>query len=171
MKFPHFCPAPTLYRKIIFAGLRLVMGGIFFWAFIDKLFGLGFATVPEDAWLAGGSPTYGFLTYATKGPFAEIFQAMAGNLFVDWLFMIGLLGIGLALLLGVGTKIAGYSGALMMILMYLAALPPEHHPFLDDHIAYAFVLLLLPQTRCGYAFSLHHWWSKLKFVKKHPWLI
>ena len=171
MKAPTACSTPTFYRKITFAGLRFVIGGIFLWAFFDKLFGLKFATIPEEAWLAGGSPTYGFLTFGTKGPFAEIFQSMAGNVFVDWVFMLGLLGIGLALLLGIGTRLASYSGATMMLLMYLAVLPPEHHPFLDEHIACLFVLLVLPQTHCGYAFSLHKWWSNLKFIKKHSWLI
>ena len=37
--------------------LRLIIGWVFFWAFIDKVFGLGFATTAEKAWLAGVSPT------------------------------------------------------------------------------------------------------------------
>ena len=57
-------------KKPIFVLLRLSMGWLFLWGFLDKTFGLNFATTPEDAWLAGGSPTYGFLSYATKGPFA-----------------------------------------------------------------------------------------------------
>ena len=93
--------------------LRLGMGWIFFWAFIDKLFGLGFATASGDAWLAGGSPTFGFLNFGAKGPFVEFYNAIAGNVFVDWMFMIGLLAVGLPLLLGIGVKLAGYTGTLM----------------------------------------------------------
>ena len=81
--------------------LRLSMGWIFFWGFIDKLFGLGFATAAEDAWVAGGSPTFGFLNFASKGPFAGFYEGVAGNVMIDWMFMIGLLAIGLPLLLGI----------------------------------------------------------------------
>lgn len=158
-------------KRPLFPILRLALGWIFFWAFIDKLFGLGFATTPEDAWLAGGSPTYGFLTYATKGPFAEIYQAMAGHPVVDWLFMLGLLYVGLAFLSGITLKVAGYTGALMLALMYTASfLPPEHNPFMDEHLIYLLLMLVLPQTNCGYSFSLSAWWTSKKLVKKYPFL-
>ena len=63
--------------RYVWAVLRLLMGWTFFWAFIDKLFGLGFATAAESSWLNGGSPTAGFLKFATHGPFAEFYQAGA----------------------------------------------------------------------------------------------
>ena len=132
-------PRPTA-DKFLWAVLRIMMGWIFLWPFLDKLFGLGFATEAGRGWVDGGSPTTGFLEFATRGPFAELFQSMTGA-FADWLFMIGLLGIGLALLLGIGVRIASVSGALMLVLMWLAALWPEHNPFLDDHLIYAFVLI------------------------------
>jgi len=112
--------------------LRIVLGWTFLWPFLDKLYGLGFTTAPEASWLAGGSPTFGFLSFATKGPFAEIFQGLAGNVLVDWLFMLGLLLIGLALILGIGVRIAGYAGVTMMVLMFLAgSISPEHNPLID----------------------------------------
>ena len=86
--------------------LRIGLGWIFLWAFIDKVFGLGFATEAGKHWLTGASPTMGFLKFGTKGPLAGVFQAMAGSPVVDWLFMLGLLLIGLALILGIGMKIA-----------------------------------------------------------------
>ena len=49
-------------QKIVFVMLRLAMGFIFLWAFFDKVFGLGFATTSEQAWINGGSPTSVFLT-------------------------------------------------------------------------------------------------------------
>ena len=70
--------------------LRLSIGWIFLWGFIDKLFGLGFATKADSAWLAGGSPTFGFLKFAVKGPFAGFYHGLAGSAAVDWLFMAGL---------------------------------------------------------------------------------
>ncbi len=130
-------------EKYLWLALRLSMAWIFLWPFFDKVFGLGFATESGKAWIDGVSPTYGFLTHATQGPFAGIFQAMAGNVIVDWLFMLGLLGIGLALLINKKVRFAGYMGALLMLLMWLAVMPPEHNPFLDDHIVYGLLLLLL----------------------------
>jgi thiosulfate dehydrogenase [quinone] large subunit len=43
---------------------RIGLGWTFLWAFADKLWGLGFSTLPEKSWLAGASPTTGFLKFA-----------------------------------------------------------------------------------------------------------
>ncbi len=126
-------------QKILTA-LRISMTLIFLWAFFDKLFGLGFATTVDKAWIAGGSPTTGFLMYATKGPFAGFFQSLAGVGVVDWLFMLGLLFVGLTLILNRYVKWGALAGIVMMLLMYLAVLPPENNPLIDDHIIYALVL-------------------------------
>ena len=151
----------------IWGFLRLGMGWIFFWAFIDKLFGLGFATAPEKAWIAGGSPTFGFLNFAAKGPFAEFYQGLAGNPIVDWLFMAGLFGIGAALLFGIGVKIASYSGVLMMLLMYTAGfMPPASNPFLDNHLIYAVVFVGLALSHSGHSLGLGAWWKNTKLVQK-----
>lgn len=154
--------------KTLTGVLRISLGWIFFWAFIDKVFGLGFATAAERAWLNGASPTAGFLGNATKGPFAELFGAMAGQVWVDWLFMLGLLGIGLALILGIGLRIAAVSGATMMLLMYLAVIPPANNPIVDDHIIYALVVGLFPLLDAGQYLGLGKWWSKQKIVKQYP---
>ena len=130
-------------QKLVFLKLRFVMAFIFLWAFFDKMFGLGFATTADKAWIAGGSPTFGFLSFATKGPFADMFKSLAGVPAVDWIFMIGLLFIGLTLLLNKYVKWGAIAGTLMMMLMWLAALPPENNPIVDDHIVYALVLLVL----------------------------
>lgn len=152
----------------LWALTRLGLGWIFFWGFIDKLFGLGFTTKPEAAWLAGGSPTTGFLHFATTGPLAGLFQAMAGNILVDVLFMLGLLLIGIALMSGIAVRFAGYMGALLMILMYLAAMPPEHNPIVDDHLIYALVLLIMGKLNVGKHYGLANWWSNTGIAKKFP---
>lgn len=152
-----------------FLGLaRITLGWIFFWAFIDKLFGLGFATAKGKAWLDGVSPTAGFLKGASNGPFESIFQGMAGSMVVDWLFMLGLCLIGLSLILGVGVKIAGYAGALLMLFMWLAVLPPKQNPIVDDHIVYLFVLLTFTRIPVGTWLGMGRWWSNMPFVKKYP---
>ncbi len=129
-------------QKIVFLKLRFVMAFIFLWAFFDKLFGLGFATTSDKAWLNGGSPTTGFLSGGVKGPFAEVFHSLAGLAIVDWLFMLGLLFIGLTLLLNRYVFWGSMVGIIMMTLMWLALLFPSNNPIVDEHIVYALVFAL-----------------------------
>jgi thiosulfate dehydrogenase [quinone] large subunit len=165
--------AGTTTRKAtryVLAGLRLALGWIFLWAFIDKLFGLGFATPAKNAWIDGGSPTKGFLGNAVSGPFEGFYHSFAGAAWADWLFMIGLAGIGLALIAGVGMRIATTAGAVLLLAMWTAVLPPENNPFLDDHLIYAGVLALLALTAAGDTLGLGRYWSRLPIVQRLPWL-
>lgn len=162
----------------IWAITRISLGWVFLWAFLDKTFALGFATgrledgtidyLGDAAWISGGSPTNGFLTFGTSGPFAEFFQSFAGAAWADWLFMVGLAGIGLALIFGVGMRIAAISGALMLVLMWAAALLPANNPFMDDHIVYALVLIGLAAADAGKAWGLGGWWQSTAVVQKYP---
>lgn len=157
--------------EIIWGLLRLSMGWLFLWPFLDKVFGLSFTTEPGKAWIDGVSPTFGFLKFATKGPFASFYHNLAGNPVIDWLFMMGLVLIGVALLLGVLTRIAGQAGALMLILMYTAgSLLPEHNPFLDEHIVYALVMVGLTLVSSGDWLGLGKWWKSLPTIRKYLWL-
>lgn len=130
-------------QKIVLVALRFAMSFVFLWAFFDKTFGLGFATTAERAWLKGGSPTSGFLTNAVGGPFADIFRSLAGVAVVDWLFMFGLLFVGLTLAFNKFIKWGCVAGIAMMLLMYLAVLPPANNPIIDEHIIYILVLALV----------------------------
>jgi|TARA_B100001245_G_scaffold55335_1_gene37495 thiosulfate dehydrogenase (quinone) large subunit len=149
---------------------RLLLGFTFLWAFIDKTFGLGYATTSEAAWVNGGSPTTGFLKFGInpEGPFVDYFSGLAGMMWVDWLFMLGLLGIGVALVLGVGLKIAAVSGAVLLVMMWLALLPLENNPIVDDHIIYAVILFAIAMAEPRW--SLADWWRSQSFVKKNSWL-
>ena len=93
------------------------------------------------AWINGGSPTKGFLSRVAVGPFESTFHAWAGAGWADWLFMIGLLAIGVALIVGVGLRIAAVSGSLLMLAMWAAEWP------------------------------LGKRWPKLPFVQRNRWLI
>lgn len=126
----------------IFNVLRVAMSFIFLWAFVDKLFGFGLATKPESAWINGGSPTTGFLANAVQGPLSGFFNSLSGIEIVDWLFMLGLLFIGLTFLFNKYVKYGAIAGMIMMALMYLALLFPDNNPLIDDHIIYFLVFAL-----------------------------
>lgn len=168
--------------KYIWATLRILIGLIMLWAFVDKMFGLGYATcrsvdkvtkaeqvvvMCDKAVIKGGSATTGFLKFATKGPLKEFYGNLAGNVVVDTLFMLGLLAIGLALISGVGVKIASVSAIIMFVMMWSALLPPENHPVLDDHIVYIVVMLGVLKTANEPVWGLGGWWQKQSIVKKY----
>ncbi len=154
-------------EEYVFGLIRISLGLIFLWAFFDKLLGLGFATKPENAWIYGKSPTLGFLSNAVHGPFKIFYNSLAGNPVVDWLFMLGLLLIGLSLVLGIFNKLASYSGALMVFLMWTSLLPPDNHPFLDNHIIYLLILIGLSIINAGDFIGLGKKWKKINFIKEH----
>lgn len=72
--------------------LRLALGWVFLWAFLDKLLALGFATGRDDetgvvnrfgdaAWINGGSPTEGFMQFGlnTRWFFDDLYADLAGQ--------------------------------------------------------------------------------------------
>ena len=144
--------------------LRIVLGWTFLWAFLDKLFGLGYATPSERSWLNGGSPTRGFLENSATGPFDDLYRNIAGATWADWLFMIGLLGIGVALTLGIAMRIAAVSAAILYLLMWTVALPPANNPLFDEHVIGALAALLVALVGAGHWFGLGDWWERLPVV-------
>jgi thiosulfate dehydrogenase [quinone] large subunit len=157
--------------------LRIVVGWTFFWAFLDKLFALGFATGkdPEtgvvdrfgpDAWINEGNPTYGFLTFGADGPFEDFYHSIAGDTWTNWAFMLGLLLIGTALLLGIANRLATLGGVVMYVMMWSVALPPENNPITDDHIIGAAAVLVLGALHAGRYFGLGRQWEKLAIVQR-----
>ena len=167
---------------------RIALGFIFLWAFLDKLIGLGFSTcrtVADDgtftiasmcdkAWINGGHVTEGYLVYGgnPNSPFHDFFVNLGADRWTDWPFMIGLAGVGIALMLGIGTKIGAWAGSAMLLFMYMTQMFPSTNPILDSHILYtlaiiAIVLVELSRQSVG----LGSWWRKLPIVKKNPWLV
>jgi len=168
--------------RYVAAVTRLALGWVFLWAFLDKTFALGFSTgvdtetgavdrFGEAAWINGGSPTEGFLAFGTEGKwFHDLYAGLAGAAWADWLFMLGLLGIGLTLILGVGMRVGAISGALLLMLMWSAQLPLENNPVVDDHVVYALVLIMLVLANAGRTIGLGKQWERVPFVARHGWL-
>ncbi|NDU76806.1 DoxX family membrane protein [Actinomadura sp. DSM 109109] len=154
--------------RYVWALARLALGWVFLWAFLDKTFGLGHETPAAKAWIDGGSPTEGFLAHSPKGPFAGFYNDLAGLAWADWLFMLGLAGIGIALMLGIGMRIAAVGGALLLVMMWTAVLPPENNPFMDDHLIYALLAVGLALVSAGDTLGLGRWWATTPMVRRLP---
>jgi thiosulfate dehydrogenase [quinone] large subunit len=162
-------PRAATAARYLLAGIRLALGWVFLWAFLDKAFGLGFATPSQRSWVNGGSPTNGFLSSA-KGPFSGFYHNIAGTGIADALFMTALLAVGIALLLGIGMRIAAGAGALLTTMMWTAVLPPTTNPFMDDHLIYAAILIVLALLGAGNTLGLGRIWAATPLVHRAPWL-
>jgi thiosulfate dehydrogenase (quinone) large subunit len=162
--------------------LRIATGFTFLWAFLDKTFGLGYATPTARAWIHGGSPTKGFLTAVDVGPFQGLAHAIAGAWWADWLFMLGLLGIGLAVVAGIALRVSAVAGVLMLAMMWLAEFPPalltatgepsgSTNPLVDYHVIYALALVVVAAAHAGRTWGAGGAWSRVPFVRAHPWAL
>ena len=181
--------------RVVWALLRLAIGWQFLWAFLDKAFGLGFATGkdPEtnvitfmgdgQAWFNGGSPTKGFLVFATKGPIGEAFADLGGcsigkggvpvctsNTWLDYVFMISLLLIGAGLMLGVMTRLAALGAIAWNAMFFLAQLWPENNPFLDEHLIAILVLVGVILVGAGTTWGLGRRWGDTGIGRRSWWL-
>jgi thiosulfate dehydrogenase (quinone) large subunit len=189
-------PIHTKGLQRVFGFLRFALGWTFLWAFLDKLFALGFSTgrvvdevtgatsisfFGDAAWIHGASPTAGVLGFGLKGPFADVYQNLTGFQmtqagpavagWVDWVYMASMLLIGLALILGVFTRIAAVGGIVWLTIFYTAtAIWPEHNPFLDEHVLEAAVLVAIILANAGRYYGLGKVWQRVGFVKDRRYL-
>lgn len=165
----------------LLAVLRISTGFVFLWAFLDKTFGLGYSTPSSGAWIHGGSPTKGFLASVQVGPFQSFYHSIAGSWWANTLFMLGMLGIGIALIAGVGLRVFAGIGVLILAMMWFAEFPFARHtsggmatgstnPLTDYHFIYAASLLVLAATYAGDTWGLGRWWATLPVVRNHAWL-
>ncbi|WP_405059967.1 hypothetical protein OG474_45565 [Kribbella sp. NBC_01505] len=166
---PSSAPKADTTTGRVLAVLRIAFGLTFFWAFADKLFGLGYATPAGKGWLDGGNPTAGFLKGA-EGPFAGFYHSLVGDFWVTPLFMIGLAGIGLALIFGVALRIAAVAGVALYVMMWGASLPLTTNPLIDDHILGAITLVALALLAAGRTWGLADRWNHLSIVRRYAWL-
>jgi thiosulfate dehydrogenase [quinone] large subunit len=165
-------PAYTVAAQSAIAALRIALGFTFLWAFLDKTFGLNYSTAGAKSWINGGSPTNGFLSHVAVGPFESVYHSIAGTWWANALFMLGLLAIGVALILGVAMKIAAAAGTLLLVLMWSAEWPlaqftsageatGSSNPFVDSHLIYALAIIVLAIIGAGRIFGLGDWWAKV----------
>jgi thiosulfate dehydrogenase [quinone] large subunit len=122
----------------------------------------------------------GFLSHVCAGQLQSTLRSWAGSGPVDVLFMLGLLGIGVALILGIGLRMAAVSSVVLMGLMWTGMWLPaqttstglptgSNNPVVDDHVAYALLLIALAMAHAGTR-GLARLWARLPLVKRLPWL-
>ena len=189
-------PVHTRGLQAVMGILRLLLGWTFLWAFLDKAFGLGFSTGRDpvtgaitffgegQAWFNGGSPTEGVFAYALHaGPFQGLYEGL-GNVtmtaqgpaaappaWIDAVYMISMLLIGIGLMTGVMTRIAAVGGIAWMAIFYTAtAIWPEHNPGVDEHVVEAVVLVALILANAGRYLGFGRAWQRLGFVRGRAWL-
>src|SRR6478735_5963756 len=134
-------------------------------------------TIPRDTHTEGSAPvtthdpTKGVVTFqeevvhsAVARKFLAGLRIVLGFTFL-WPFMAGLLGIGIALLAGAGLKIAAWTAALLLALMYLAEFPlgttgVYTNPLIDSHWIEALGVAVLATTLAGDTWGLGKWWGR-----------
>ena len=172
----------TALRKAL-AVLRIAFGLTFLWAFFDKLLALGYSTgavlneqgtktgidfFSKDAWINGGNPTLGFLKFGASGPFKGFYNAIAGETWVNVLFMFGLLAIGIALTFGIAMRLGTIAGFVMYVMMWTVALWPANNPVLDDHILGALSMVVLGLALAGDTWGAGRIWARTQLVRHFP---
>ncbi len=150
------------------AVLRIVFGWMMIWAFLDKLFGLGMLTTPENAIINGGSPTEYYLGQLVSGPLTGVWNALAGNAIVDFLLMAGLLLVGIGLIFGIASKLSTIGMSVMMIFMFALHVPPADNPLVDYHLAYVLAMLAIYWLGGFDHLSLNAKYLDLGIVKRVP---
>jgi len=140
---------------IILMLLRLVLGYHFLFEGVDKLF--------SQSW-----SSYSFLMQA-NWLFSDLFQSLADSqtllAIIDFMNIWGQILIGLGLLLGLFSRWAAFSGALLLLLYYVA-IPPfvEGIFFIDKNLVelFAFLIIMLFPTShiFGIDYLINNFWSK-----------
>jgi thiosulfate dehydrogenase [quinone] large subunit len=170
----------SIARKAL-ATLRIAFGLTFLWAFVDKLLALGYSTGWDTtgqhldrfgpaAWIHGGSPTEGFLKFGVSQDnwFHGFYNSIGGTVWADWLFMLGLLGIGVALTLGAGMRLAAIAGVVLYALIWAASFPLANNPLIDEHVLGVISVVVLALTLAGDTWGLGTWWARTEAVRKYP---
>jgi len=117
--------ALTRSRQISIAALRVVVGWVFLYAGIEKIFGAEPFTAASflQFGTAGTAPgaAEGAIVNPTQAFWVDLASNAAAIGVIDFLVPFGQVAIGAALVLGLGTRLAGAMGFLMMSFITIAA--------------------------------------------------
>ena len=119
--------------EYMLACFRILVGWLFLWPFFDKIFGLGFQTPKGQGWIDGVSPSSQVM-YVADGVFEDFYNAIAGNLLIDILFLMALLIIGITLIIGIASKLTTLFSIMFLVVIYTLCIPPVDNPIIDYHL-------------------------------------
>jgi len=134
-------------HQIGVAVLRVVVGIVFLWAGLAKVFGpepfdatgfLQFATGGTLGWPFVAAPLEGEIYNPTNGFWVGLAGSESTMTVINVLVPWGQIGIGIGLILGLLTRFSALMGTLMMIFFFLAAWEFEHG-IVNQHLTYAVV--------------------------------
>ena len=126
-------------RSILFLA-RLIMGG--------SMIGLGLRLFVGGGWDAWNAVGVVLPSTYPRGPIGKIFLNFWGNPFVIQLLIWSSVLIGVALVLGVAVRLASYGGIMIMLMMYLAVIPPSS-VILNQQVIYILVFITLAVGEAG----------------------
>lgn len=140
--------------------LRVSLGWYMFYAGITKVLNPEWSAV---GFLKGAKAFTGLFSFFLQPEILPI---------VNFLNAWGLTAIGVALLLGVGVRLASVFGAALMMLYYLPILEfpyvGQYAFLIDEHVIYALVFVLLFVFRAGRFWGLETWCSNLPICAHYP---
>ena len=144
---------------------RIAVGYMMLWGFLDKMFGLGYETPAGGALIDGVSPS-SYVTWMTGGIFGDLFDSIAGNAFIDFLMMAGMLVMGITLVTGIASKLTTIFMGMFLLVMYCIHVPPTDNPILDYHITWIITLAAVYLLGGFDRLSLNARWKELGIVKR-----
>lgn len=158
--------------------LRIILGFGFFYAGLEKW--LNFAG-EDSPWSAAG-----FLKFGTAGtlpnmagladpmshnPTQQFWSDLAGNPTLlgvaNFLVVFGELTIGVALILGVATRLAGALGAIMMLSFWIAAWDFQYG-IVNQQFVYATLSAFLAYASAGKVFGVDSLLARSDLVRRTP---
>lgn len=154
----------TGLQRTLIVLVRMSIGWVFLFAAIRQ--------IPDPEWTAAG-----FMSGAKTFP--AFFQLMASPPFlpiIDTVIPWAHLLIGLALILGIGMRLAAIGGATLMFLYYLPRVEfPMVGPnnfIVEYHLVYTFLIVYLAAVGAGRIFGLEGWLEKQPamrdYLEHHP---
>ncbi len=149
------------------AAFRILVGWIMLWPFLDKLFGLGFATPSGGGMIDGVSPS-SYVIYVTDGIFKDFYTSLAGNQIVDIIMMFGLLVLGVTLILGIASKLTTIGMTAFLLIMYSLHIPPTDNPIIDHRVIFIIGLIAVYFLGGYEKLSVYDKWKELSIVKRFP---
>lgn len=146
--------------------LRVVLGGGFLFAGLDKVFLGPFSAASFLVKSTGGN----WLGTTGINPTHDFWVSLGGNAaavsVINFLVVFGEVAIGAALILGLATRFSAACGVLMMALFYVAQMSFASGPF-NNQLMYGIVALVIAYVGAG-AYALDSVVAKLPVAQRIP---